>query len=79
MNQNIVAARTVTTMKAAIAHFLKCIVWLLVWKFVGLVGKVRCAEWQDINGSNVLPVRSVLVPVAVGQLLSVSPVNCFFC
>jgi hypothetical protein len=40
MNQNIVAARTVTTMKAAIAHFLKCIVWLFVWEVGGTAEKL---------------------------------------
>jgi hypothetical protein len=78
MNQNIVAARTDTTMKAAIAHFLKCIVWLLVWEVGEIGGGCRCAKRQEINGSN-LPVSSVLVPMVVGQLRSVSPFKCFLC
>ena len=78
MNQNIVAARTDSTMKAAIAHFVKCIVWLLVWEVGEIVGEGRCAKWKEIIGSNP-PARSVLVPMAVGQLLSSAPVNGFFC
>jgi len=78
MNQKIVAARTDTTLKPAFAHFLKFIVWLLVWGVGGIGGEGRCAKWKEIASNN-LPVSSVLLLMIVGQLLSASPVNFFVC
>ena len=49
VNHTIVSARTLTTLKAALAHFLKCIVCLLFWEVFETGGEGLCAKWREIN------------------------------